>query len=198
VVVDHIGLAAELKSALKHYSNADLKQTGIDQGDAVHALLTQIDIMRSMFDGVDYMAAVRGTPQDRIRMLPVAIEHVLTLEVDGKPPEYRSDSKKRFMKAVAGLVKTFRIASGTLEAEEVKDEVGFFAAVQVACFTAECWYLSCTACFWFYHRLRGFRMLPWRSCCLHHLVGFFVFQTPLAKKLTLPSRLPKNAPKYLS
>jgi type I restriction enzyme R subunit len=132
LVVDYIGLAAELKSALKHYSNADRQQTGIDQGDAVHALLTQIDIMRSMFHGVDYMAAVRGTPQDRIRMLPVAIEHVLTLDVDGKPPKDRSESKKRFMKAVAGLVKAFRIASGTPEAEELKDEVGFFTAVQAA------------------------------------------------------------------
>ena len=132
LVVDYIGLAAELKSALNHYSNADREQTGIDQGEAVHALLTQIDIMRSMFHGVDYMTAVRGTPQDRIRVLPVAIEHVLTLDVDGKPPKDRTESKKRFMKSVAGLVKAFRIASGTLEAEELKDEVGFFTAVQTA------------------------------------------------------------------
>lgn len=62
----------------------------------------------------------------------LAIEHVLTLDVDGKPPKDRTESKKRFMKAVAGLVKAFRIASGTPEAEEVKDEVGFFTAVQAA------------------------------------------------------------------
>ena len=132
LVVDYIGLAAELKSALNHYSNADREQTGIDQGEAVHALMTQIDIIRSMFHGVDYMAAVRGTPQERIRILPLAIEHVLTLEVDGQPPKDRAESKKRFMKAVAGLVKAFRIASGTPEAEEIKDEVGFFTAVQAA------------------------------------------------------------------
>lgn len=86
LVVDYIGLAADLKAALNHYSNADRKQTGIDQGEAVHALLTQLDIMRSMFHGVDYMSAVHGTPQDRIRMLPIAIEHALNLKVDGEPP----------------------------------------------------------------------------------------------------------------
>ena len=41
LVVDYIGLAADLKSALKHYSNADQKQTGVSQDEAVHALRTQ-------------------------------------------------------------------------------------------------------------------------------------------------------------
>ncbi|WP_206478002.1 type I restriction endonuclease subunit R [Halomonas sp. KRD171] len=132
LVVDYIGLAADLKAALNHYSNADRQQTGVDQGEAVHALMTQLDIMRSMFHDVDYMSAVNGSPKDRIRVLPVAIEHALTLPVDGKPPADRQDSKKRFMTAVAGLVKAFRIASGTPEAAEVKDEVGFFTAVQSA------------------------------------------------------------------
>ncbi|MFQ6777515.1 type I restriction endonuclease subunit R [Cereibacter sphaeroides] len=132
LVVDYIGLAADLKAALNHYSNADRKQTGIDQGEAVHALLTQIDIMRSMFHAIDYMAAVRGSPKDRIKMLPVAIEHVLNLSVDGEAPKDRNESKKRFMKAVAGLVKAFRIAAGTPEAEDIKDEVGLFMAVQAA------------------------------------------------------------------
>ncbi len=132
LVVDYIGLAADLKAALNHYSNADRKQTGIDQGEAVHAFLTQLDIMRGLFHGVDYMSAVRGTPQDRIRMLPVAIEHVLNLKVDGGVPKDRTESKKRFMTAIAGLVKAFRIASGSQEAEEAKDEVGFFTAIQAA------------------------------------------------------------------
>jgi type I restriction enzyme, R subunit len=132
LVVDYIGLAADLKAALNHYSNADRQQTGIDQGEAVHALLTQLDIMRAMFHGVDYMSAVQGTPQDRIKMLPVAIEHALNLKVNGEIPKDRAESKKRFMTGVAGLVKAFRIASGTVEAEGVKDEVGFFTAVQAA------------------------------------------------------------------
>ena len=132
LVVDYIGLAADLKKALSHYSNADRNQTGIDQGEAVHALQTQLDIMRSMFHEVDYMSAVRGSGPDRIRMLPIAIEHVLNLKVDGKAPRDRAESKKRFMTAVAGLVKAFRIASGTPEAEASKDEIGFFIAVQSA------------------------------------------------------------------
>ena len=132
LVVDYIGLAADLKAALNHYSNADRQQTGVDQTEAVHALETQLDVMRTMFHGIDYTSAVQGSPQDRIRMLPKAVEHALTLPVDGKPPANRRDSKKRFMKAVAALIKAFRIASGTPRAAEVRDEVGFFMAVQSA------------------------------------------------------------------
>lgn len=98
----------------------------------MHALLTQLDIMRSMFHEISYMDAVHGSAADRIRVLPSAIEHALTLKIDGKEPKDRQDSKKRFMNAVTGLVKAFRIASGTSEASEAKDEVGFFIAVQAA------------------------------------------------------------------
>ncbi|WP_417256168.1 type I restriction endonuclease subunit R [Celeribacter halophilus] len=132
LVVDYIGLAADLKKALKHYSNADQKQTGVSQDEAIHALHTQLDIMRGMFFEVPYMDAVNGTAADRIKILPVAIEHALTLKVDGKEAVNREDSKKRFMKAVAGLVKAFRIAAGTHEAAAAKDEVGFFVAIQSA------------------------------------------------------------------
>lgn len=88
--------------------------------------------MRGMFFAVPYMDAVNGTAADRIKILPIAIEHALTLKVDGKEAVNREDSKKRFMKAVAGLVKAFRIAAGTHEAAATKDEVGFFVAIQSA------------------------------------------------------------------
>ncbi|MBS4010733.1 MAG: type I restriction endonuclease subunit R [Roseovarius sp.] len=137
LVVDYIGLAADLKKALAHYSASDQKRTGVDQREAVDALLTALDVMRAMFHGVDYMAAVNGKPEDRLHILPVAIEYALTLPVfdkDGKAVDGgdRKLSKKRFMTGANRLITAFRIASGSAEAEDVKDEVGFFAAVQAA------------------------------------------------------------------
>ena len=136
LVVDYIGLAADLKNALAHYSASDQSRTGVDQREAVDALITALDVMRTMFHDIDYQSALAGSPQDRIRILPLAIEHALTLPVfkDGKPVEDgdRKLSKKRFMKAVARLVTSFRIASGASETEAVKEEVSFFAAVQAA------------------------------------------------------------------
>ncbi|MFN4060385.1 MAG: type I restriction endonuclease subunit R [Paracoccus hibiscisoli] len=137
LVVDYIGLAADLKNALAHYSASDQKRTGVDQRQAVDALMTALDVMRGMFHGVDYVTALNGTPADRIHILPYAIEHALTLPVTGKDghlvgEEDRKAGKKRFMDAASRLVTAFRIASGTAEAGDVKEEVGFFAAVQTA------------------------------------------------------------------
>ncbi|MFN4153502.1 MAG: type I restriction endonuclease subunit R [Paracoccaceae bacterium] len=137
LVVDYIGLAADLKKALAHYSESDQSRTGVDQRVAVDALLTTLDVLRGMFYDIDYMAALDGAPEDRIGILPLAIEHALTLPVfdkDGRPIDGgdRKLSKKRFMTAVARLVTSFRIASGASEAEVVKEEVSFFAAVQAA------------------------------------------------------------------
>lgn len=137
LVVDYIGLAADLKNALAHYSASDQSRTGVDQREAVDALMTSLDVMRDMFHDIDYQTALAGAPADRIRILPIAIEHALTLPVfdkEGRPIEGgdRKLSKKRFMTAASRLVTAFRIASGASETETVKEEVSFFAAIQAA------------------------------------------------------------------
>ena len=137
LVVDYIGLLADLKSALAHYSEPDQQNTGIDQQEAVEALVMALGVMRDMFHGIDYEAALSGSPQDRIAILPVAIEHALTLPVmrkDGtfSDGEDRKASKKRFMDGTSRLITAYKIAAGAAEAADVKDEVSFFAAVQAA------------------------------------------------------------------
>jgi type I restriction enzyme R subunit len=136
-VVDYIGLAADLKAALAHYSASDQERTGVDTRQAVEALMTALDVVRAMFTGIDYMAAVRGTPADRLRILPQAIERALTLEREAAAEEVdeeaaRKASRKRFLDAAAAVVKAFKVAAGTPEADAVKEEVGFFVAVQIA------------------------------------------------------------------
>ena len=59
LVVDYIGIAQNLKSALGQYSGHDREQTGIDEAEAVHVLLEKYEIVRAMFrpdmkGGFDY------------------------------------------------------------------------------------------------------------------------------------------------
>jgi type I restriction enzyme R subunit len=135
LVVDYIGLAADLKAALAHYSASDRTQTGVDTAEAVRALLTALDVLRAMFHGIDYSAALAGTPADRLKILPKAIERALALDpvAPGDDAEVaKTASRKRFLDAAATLAKAFKLAAGTPEADEVKEEVGFFLAVQTA------------------------------------------------------------------
>lgn len=124
LVVDYIGIAAELKAALAHYSQTDQAQTGIDEAEAVAAFLDALDVARTQFHGFDYGAALHGAPSERLAVLPGAIEHILA--------QYRDSEAgpKRFHDAVAALIKAYKLASGSPQATEHAEEVAFFAAVR--------------------------------------------------------------------
>jgi type I restriction enzyme R subunit len=125
LVVDYIGIAAELKNALAHYSQSDQQQTGISEAEAVTAFLDALDVSRAQFHGFDYSAALGGTPAQRLQVLPGALDHILQ-----KDRQDEGGAVKRFNDAAAALVKAFKLASGSPQAAEHTEEVAFFSAVR--------------------------------------------------------------------
>lgn len=125
LVVDYIGIAADLKNALAHYSQPDQAQTGVNEAEAVSAFLDALDVAQQQFFGFEYADALEGSSIDRLKILPPAIEHILNkgIKDDGA-------SVKRFQDAVAALVKAFKLASGSPQATEHAVEVAFFSAVR--------------------------------------------------------------------
>lgn len=75
--------------------------------------------------GFDYLPALVGSPKDRLKTLPAAIDFILGKEIAGE-----ADTIKRFSNAVASLVKSFKLASGSPQATEHSVEVAFFVAVR--------------------------------------------------------------------
>ena len=49
LVVDYLGIAQNLKSALGQYAGGDREQVGIDEADAVRVLMEKYEIVRAMF-----------------------------------------------------------------------------------------------------------------------------------------------------
>lgn len=127
LVVDYIGVAAELKAALAHYSQTDQAQTGIDESQAIAAFLDALDVARSQLYGFDYVAGIHGTPGERLAVLPGAIEHILEKDRDNHGSH---TAQKRFHDSVAALVKAYKLASGSPQATAHGEEVAFFAAVR--------------------------------------------------------------------
>lgn len=125
LIVDYIGIAAELKNALAHYSQSDQKQTGISEAEAIGAFLDALDVTRTQFHGFDYTGALGGTPAERLRVLPGALDHILQ-----KGQEGEGGASKQFNDAAAVLVKAFKLASGSPQATEHTEEVAFFSAVR--------------------------------------------------------------------
>ncbi|MBK9516190.1 MAG: type I restriction endonuclease subunit R [Anaeromyxobacter sp.] len=123
LVVDYLGLADALKSALATYTEAGGEgSTALDQAEAVAVLLEKVEVCRDIFHGFDYSKFLTGEPADRLRLLPPAQQHILALE----------DGRDRFVKAVMDLVKAFALAVPHDRALEIRDEVAFMQAVKAA------------------------------------------------------------------
>jgi type I restriction enzyme R subunit len=143
LVVDYIGIAQNLKSALGQYSGGDRDQTGIDEAEAVRVLLEKYEIVRDMFrpdttSGFDYRPVLdaAATPQMRLGIMAGAIDWVLTLQQEGAAKEKTEEGKKRahrrYADAVVALSKAFALAAASDAARTIREEVGFFQAIRAA------------------------------------------------------------------
>jgi type I restriction enzyme R subunit len=136
LVVDYIGIAHNLKSALAQYSPRDCEQTGVDEAQAIAVMMEKYEVVRDMFHGFDYRAALGGTPQQRLAMMAAAIEWILDQQqrwaANEQTPEGKKAAHRRFQDAVLALSKAFALASASDEAREIREEVGFFQAIRAA------------------------------------------------------------------
>ncbi len=121
LVVDYLGLADQLKSALANYTESGGKgKTAIDQEEAVAVMLERYEVCCGIFHGFDWSPWKTGGPKERLSVLPAAQEHVLA----------QDDGKNRLVKAVGELSKAFALAVPHEKALEIRDDVAFFQAVR--------------------------------------------------------------------
>lgn len=143
LVVDYIGIAQNLKSALGQYAGHGSGEVGIDEAEAVRVLLEKYEIVRAMFrpdtkSGFDYRPVLTAatTPQVRLAIMAGAIDWVLTLQQADAAQETSEDGKKRahrrYGDAVLALSKAFALAAASDDAQAIRDEVGFFQAIRAA------------------------------------------------------------------
>ena len=95
LVVDYIGVAQNLKSALSQYSRDDQKHAGIDEAEAVAVMLEKFEIVSDMFHGFDYRSGLTGSAQERLAALAGAIEWVLDRQQRAAARESTEEGKKR-------------------------------------------------------------------------------------------------------
>lgn len=136
LIVDYIGIAQSLKSALQQYSQNDQENTGIDEAQAIAVMMEKYEVVRDMYHGFDYASAMNGTPQERLAMMAGAIEWILDLQqklaAQERTKEGKKNAHRRYQDAVLALSKAFALASASDEAREIREEVGFFQAIRAA------------------------------------------------------------------
>jgi type I restriction enzyme R subunit len=119
LVVDYIGIANELKAALRDYTQAKGRgKPTIAAEDALAVLIEKMDVLRGMLHGCDYSAFRTKAWQ----LLPAVADHILGQE----------EGKQRFADQVLAASKAFALCC-TLDAALVfRDELAFMQAIKAA------------------------------------------------------------------
>lgn len=121
LVVDYLGIAADLKEALSFYSDAGGKgDPALAQEQAVTLMLEKIEVISAMYHGFPYENYFAAGTAEKLSLILAAEEHVLGL----------GDGKKRYINAVTALSQAFAVAIPHAQAMDAKDEVAFFQAVK--------------------------------------------------------------------
>lgn len=123
LVVDYIGIADNLKEALKQYTDSDRKTAGVDTALAVDVMLEKHQLVLEMLHGHDYSGYKSEKSSFRIKAIVNTMDYVIGLG---------EDEKKRFLNTVTELAKAYALCATTSEAEELNDEIGFFKAVKAS------------------------------------------------------------------
>ena len=118
LVVDYIGIANDLKKALKEYTASQGRgRPTVDVHEAYAVLEEKLDILRGILHGFDYSNFLTSGHS----LLAKAANHIL-----GIP-----DGKKRFADTALAMSKAFSLCCTLDEAKAVREEVAFMQAVKV-------------------------------------------------------------------
>ena len=121
LVVDYLGVAADLKKALAFYGDSGGRgDPAKTQEQAVEIMHEKLELVDSIMHGFDYREYFSADTSRKLSIILEAEEFILGLD----------DGKKRFLDAVAALSAAFALSIPHPEAVAVTDTVGFLQGVK--------------------------------------------------------------------
>ena len=119
LIVDYIGMAAELKSALSQYTKRDQDKIP-DLGLAYSIALGKLEIMRDFFYGFDYSAFFGDSDAARLAVIADGVNFAL---------EFEEDEKKEYIKEATALSQAETLCRSLLDSP-TKQEIEFFKSIK--------------------------------------------------------------------
>ena len=122
LIVDYIGLFANLQKALAEYSPSDRDQTGVPIEELVAVMLEKHDIVRGVLHGCPFDSSSTLSAAQRLG------EHAKVLDFVMADP----DRTERYLDQVLALAKAYALAASREEAAQIRDDVRLFTDVRAA------------------------------------------------------------------
>jgi type I restriction enzyme R subunit len=121
LIVDYIGIAELLRSALQHYTENDRKTAGIDTDEVADRLLARVQVIRELLHGHDYGKYRSDKASERMQAIVETVDYVIGMG---------EESKRDFLNLTTEVAYLFSLCATTGAAAEVNVEIGFYKAVK--------------------------------------------------------------------
>ncbi|MHC6176168.1 type I restriction endonuclease subunit R [Glutamicibacter sp. X7] len=122
LIVDYIGVFANLQNALSEYSPSDRDQAGVPIDEMVQVMLEKHDIVRGLLHGVQFNSSPELTASKRLNEYAKVLDFVMA----------DPDRTSRFNDQVLALAKAFALAGSRDEAAAIRNDVRLFTDVRAA------------------------------------------------------------------
>jgi type I restriction enzyme R subunit len=123
LVVDYIGIADELKAALKEYTSSKGKgRPTVDSSEALSIFIDEMAILRGLLHGCDYSEFKTKA----LSTLPRAVDHVLKQSHKDK----EKDGRRIFADHLLAASKAFSLCCTLEDAGPYREELAFFQAIK--------------------------------------------------------------------
>ncbi|WP_071289467.1 type I restriction endonuclease subunit R [Mycolicibacterium llatzerense] len=122
LIVDYIGIFANLQKALVEYSPSDRDQAGVPIEELVNVMLEKHDIIRGLLHGCDFNSSPELSAAQRLS------EHAKVLDFVMADP----DRTERFLDQVLALAKAYALCGSRDEVAAIRNDARLFADVRAA------------------------------------------------------------------
>lgn len=119
LIVDYIGMAAELKLALNQYTKRDQDKVP-DLGIAYSVAMAKLEVMRDMIYPFDYTGFFADNDVQRLKVIADAVDHALGFE---------EDETKEFVREATALSQAETLCRSLVD-DKTKKEIEFFKCVK--------------------------------------------------------------------
>jgi type I restriction enzyme R subunit len=138
LVVDYLGIAEDLKSALADYTARDQENQELGQDIAVKAIpamLAKHDVVCTILHGTDWRKGLAsGGPKAFLDTLTATVEYLLAQHKDAPAKDACTKDtpclKHRFMSQTRDLIALYVMCVPSHQALKLRDDVAFFEAVR--------------------------------------------------------------------
>ena len=117
LIVDYIGMAAELKTALSQYTKRDQDKIP-DLGQAYSIAMGKLEIMRDFFYGFDYVSFFGDSDAARLAVIADGVNFALMF-----------DEKKEYIKEATALSQAETLCRSMLD-KKTKQEIEYFKSIK--------------------------------------------------------------------